>query len=237
MRSREYGLGIIALLVVACLLGAAPRASAQGQPQVAAVATDEATQDAPGHIATWRARPPRRFGWGVQGGITHSGISYENNALTPDNRWGLAGGAYFENGDEDDLLELVVEAIFSTKGAKFFMGNDDEVVGLKYLNFVPSVRINVYHNPEWGIHVGVGPSIGLKLYERTTVNGQTLDTPDFTKSTDLGIAANGGIDFHKKWSACVLYTKGLTNIIKVPGTANLNAHNNSVQLTLGYRFR
>lgn len=243
MRSRVYGLGIIVLLVGACLLGAAPRASAQDQPQPAAVATDEATLNA---AQSWGNAPQstpvtsplnfRRWRWGVEGGVTNAGISYDKNLYNPDRRWGGVIGTYFELDCEECRFEFLMDLLYDTKGAKFPLGNDMEILGLKELEFLPSLRYMVYSTPSVGVHVGVGPSIDLRVSERHTLNDQTLNVADFTTSSDFGVSAMVGASFREKWSACIRYTQGVTNIIATPGTGNLTAHNNSLQFYLGYRM-
>lgn len=153
MRSPVCGLGIIVLSVGTCLLGAAPRASAQSGPEVAAVATDEPTLDAAlnaapnGSAGGLQPRAPttmRIRRWGAEGGFTNAGISYDNNIVTPSRRWGGVGGGYVEWAyDSYDpacfwcRFDYMIDVLYDTKGAKFPYVNTDEMIGLKYLEFIP----------------------------------------------------------------------------------------------------
>lgn len=149
---------------------------------------------------------------------------------------GFVGGGFvrFDFG----RLGIQTELLTVTKGATFegstTSGVDDVDVSLEYVEIPVLLHMPLSMGPAFAPYVLVGPAFAFEVgCESDTALG-SFDCDGF-ESTDIGLAAGGGLAFAMGPGALLVegrYTWGMTNLIDDAGSGSLK--NRSAYLMAGY---
>ena len=138
-------------------------------------------------------------------------------------------------------VALEIGALFSQKGSAteisipgIVSGNAD--TRIQYLDIPILGVVSVAKFSQAGVHLLVGPSIGVKVGARlkATVEGQseTQDISDQIPSTDIGLVLGGRVDFSQGVLAEFRYTQGFTDL----SDSDESVKNRVFSFLIGYRF-
>lgn len=134
-------------------------------------------------------------------------------------------------------LYLDIEALVTTKGAKYDFADFENELRLTYLELPVLARVRVLRAGAVTAYVSGGPSFAFKLKEVQKEAGEETSVDDEVKKWDVGIAMGGGVTFGS-WLVDARYTLGLIDIVDVDtgGFAEPTAKNSAISITFGYRF-
>jgi opacity protein-like surface antigen len=215
MAMRVHGAGVLLSGAMAVVMAAAP-ASAQ----------------------TAAGSRTKSDGFGVKGGVVSSTLDLEipDFIVSADKQTGLTGGVFYGI-RLFGPVHLDVEALVTTKGAKYDLDDFQNEIRITYLEVPVLARVGFGRAGGFTAYVSGGPSLGLKLKEVQKEGGDEIPVNDEVKTSDLGVALGGGVTFGS-WIVDARYTLGLTDIVNVDagGFAEPTAKNKALSLTLGYRW-
>jgi hypothetical protein len=159
----------------------------------------------------------------------------------PDLRYLYAPGSESTN-SRKGFISLGEGLELAAKGSKANFSGNTDVDRLFYLEVPLTAQYNYRIGQNSLLYAGLGPyaAAGLFGYSKSTYQGQTMNTPikfqssqDFARM-DYGAVFKAGFFFMRKWDLSLNYDLGLRNL--TPGSDD-KAHNRTISLNLGYRFK
>ncbi len=173
--------------------------------------------------------------FGVKGGIVSStlDLTVPNFIVSADSQIGLTAGI-FMGSPLAGPIHLDIEALITTKGARYTFGDElENELRVTYLEVPVLARVGFGR-----VFVSGGPSFAFKLKEVQKEDGEETIVNDDVKKSDIGVAVGGGVSFGR-WIAEARYTLGLINIADVDGGgfAEPTAKNRTVAVMFGYRWK
>ncbi|HYN07078.1 MAG TPA: porin family protein [Vicinamibacterales bacterium] len=178
-------------------------------------------------------------GFGIKGGVVSSTLDLElpDFIVSPKKQTGLTAGVFFGL-PLFGPVHLDVEALVTTKGARYDLDDFENELRLMYLEIPVLARVGFGRGGGFTAYVSGGPSFALKLKEVQKEGGEEIIENDEVKTSDIGVAIGGGVTFGR-WIVDTRYTLGLVDIVNVDagGFAEPTAKNKALSLTVGYRWR
>ena len=178
-------------------------------------------------------------GFGVKGGVVSStrDIEIPDINVSAEKQTGLTAGAFFGY-RLFGSVHMDVEALVTTKGAKYSLDDFENELRLTYLEIPVLARVGIVRAGGFTAYVSGGPSFALKLKEVQKEGGEEISVDDEVKKSDIGVAMGGGVTFGH-WIVDARYTLGLIDIVNVDsaGFAEPTAKNKALSVTFGYRWR
>jgi hypothetical protein len=186
-------------------------------------------------LAQTQSTPATSDTYGVKGGVVLStlDLTIPNFITSPDQQIGLTAGA-FVGRRFPGRIHLDVEALVTTKGASYNLGEDlENLLTLTYLEVPVLARAAVFRS----VYVSGGPYFAFKLKEVHEEDGEEIGINDEVKKSDFGVAFGGGVVFGRLVFDA-RYSLGLIDIVDVDtgGFAEPTAKTRALSLTVGYRF-
>jgi hypothetical protein len=167
--------------------------------------------------------------FGLKGGLNLASVS-DNEDNNVENRIAYHAGL-FANIPVSPQIAIQPEAIYSSQGAKYSLGNDKLNLNLNYVNIPVMVQAMVGK----GFYGEVGPQLGILTSVSDKINNVELgavEKDDF-KSTDISLGVGLGFKGVSGFGINTRYNFGLTNINN-SGTANIK--NNVLQVGLTFQL-
>ena len=163
--------------------------------------------------------------FGLKGGVNLATIDNDQNSQI-ENRVGFHGGL-FANIPVSSQIAIQPEAVYSSQGAKYNIGNDKLNLALNYVNIPVMIQAMVGK----GFYAEVGPQLGILTGTADKINDVEagfVSTDDF-KKTDVALGFGLGYKGFSGFGIDARYNLGLTNINN-SGSANIK--NNVLQVGL-----
>ena len=135
---------------------------------------------------------------------------------------------------------IAPEVVFASQGGKVkavevnlfdltITGKKKLTYNTNYIN-VP-VMLKYYVAPSFSIDFG--PQVGFNVYSKATVDGETFDLKDGTKTVDFGLGLGGTYNLTENAFVQARYTLGLTKVFD----EDLNKEKNgNIQIAFGMKF-
>ena len=209
MRAAAAGIGMVATMWAAAVVGVPSQASAQG------------------------------LGYGVKGGVTLADFHADDGVeATPfDFRVGLIVGG-FVTWPLGGRLELQPEVLYTQKGAKADQDGGTSVQELDYVDVPVLVSYRLVGSPGRHLSVVGGPAFGIRVRakSRASFGGDTLeqDVSDQVKRTDLAVV--GGLAYHRgRFVADGRYSWGFSDIDADTGD-EVTIRNRGIAFLAGWKF-
>ena len=135
---------------------------------------------------------------------------------------------------------IAPEVVFASQGGKVNSVEVDlfdlTVTGKKKLTYntnyinIP-LMLKYYVAPAFSIDFG--PQVGFNLYSKATVDGETIDLKDGTKTVDFGLGLGGTYNLTDNAFVQARYTLGMTKVFD----GDLNKEKNgNIQIAFGMKF-
>lgn len=188
--------------------------------------------------------------FGVKLGVNAAATAIDGDATDSDasdgyteRRFGMIGGGFGVFFLQSPLA-LQVEALYSQKGSKESVGENDAVVlELDYLDIPVLGRVGV---GAWGstrLHLLAGPSLGYRLTANSRLantsfdfaNGYVLNIEEDVARFDLGLVLGAGADIGRRLVVDARYIWGLNNVHK-DTSEGLEIKNRVLSIMGGFRF-
>jgi hypothetical protein len=190
---------------------------------------------------------PRPAAAGVQFGIKGggnmakiTGADAQDINTTLKNKVGFVAGVFvaFNMGS---VFTLQLEGLYTMKGVNMVETDVDPNVSQKlYGNYVEIPLLFKFRIPTPLVSpfVFAGPSVGFKLSEKFTVDGQSVPlTQALLKNNDYGAVFGGGLNIGSHFQVDVRYSMGLQKVIAtVEGETPLDIKNGVWSATIGIAF-
>ncbi len=180
-----------------------------------------------------------QFGIRVGGNMAKvTGSDAEDINTTLKNKVGFVGGVFlaFNMGR---IFTLQLEGLYTMKGVNMDYTEIDVTYSEKLTaNYIEIPLLLKFRIPTPGISpfVFAGPSVGFKLSEKASVDGETINETIF-KNNDYGAIFGGGVDFGRHFQIDVRYSMGLQKVIDVAeGSTPLDIKNGVWSATIGIAF-
>ena len=173
---------------------------------------------------------------GIKGGLNIATLRYDNDAIDPSSRTGIAAGGFLEI---DPIGPLAVEAdvFYSQKGADFEAGGFSSSAHADYIEIPVVLKLGLPLVPTISYHVHAGPAFAFKVSE--SIDPEPQGDEDGFKSTDFGAVVGFGLEFEaliSKVMVDVRYTLGLTNVNNSEGEDAFDIKNGAINLLVGIGF-
>ena len=135
---------------------------------------------------------------------------------------------------------IAPEVVFASQGGKVkavevnlfdltITGKKKLTYNTNYIN-VP-LMLKYYVAPSFSIDFG--PQVGFNVYSKATVDGETIDLKDGTKTVDFGLGLGGTYNLTENAFVQARYTLGLTKVFD----EDLNKEKNgNIQIAFGMKF-
>ena len=135
---------------------------------------------------------------------------------------------------------IAPEVVFASQGGKVkavevnlfdltITGKKKLTYNTNYIN-VP-LMLKYYVAPSFS--VDFGPQVGFNVYSKATVDGETIDLKDGTKTVDFGLGLGGTYNLTENAFVQARYTLGLTKVFD----EDLNKEKNgNIQIAFGMKF-
>ena len=134
---------------------------------------------------------------------------------------------------------IAPEVVFASQGGKVNSVEVDlfdlTITGKKKLTYntnyinVP-LMLKYYVAPSFSIDFG--PQVGFNVYSKATVDDETFDLKDGTKSVDFGVGLGGTYNLTDNAFVQARYTLGLTKVFEGDG----DCKNGNIQIAFGMKF-
>jgi hypothetical protein len=177
--------------------------------------------------------------YGVKAGVVSStlDLTHPGFIISAKEQIGLTAGV-FGSTRLAGPLHLDIEALVTTKGAKYDFADFENELRLTYLELPVLARVGVLRAGSVTAYVSGGPSFAFKLKELQKEAGEETSVNDEVKKWDIGVAFGGGVTFGS-WVVDARYTLGLIDIVDVDtgGFAEPTAKNKAIGVTVGYRWQ
>ena len=135
---------------------------------------------------------------------------------------------------------IAPEVVFASQGGKVkavevnlfdltITGKKKLTYNTNYIN-VP-LMLKYYVAPSFS--VDFGPQVGFNVYSKATVDGETIDLKDGTKTVDFGLGLGGTYNLTENAFVQARYTMGLTKVFD----DDINKEKNgNIQIAFGMKF-
>lgn len=172
----------------------------------------------------------QRSALGIKGGVV---LSTARSELV---RYGPVPGAtlgpYAALG-VSDRIEVQPELLVSLQGASYLVGEDEARWVDRHLYAQLPVSVKFFVSNTFNLHMG--GQLGWLLLARTETVEEARTTTDRFVPLDAGIIAGLGLDLIGGTDLTLRYYGGVTPTLAEDST--VYPRNNTLQLTVGYRFR
>ena len=176
--------------------------------------------------------------YGVKAGVVSStlDLTIPDSIISEKQMIGFTAGVFGSRRLAGPLY-LDIEALVTTKGAKYDFADFENELRLTYLELPVLARVGVLRAGAVTAYVSGGPSFAFKLKEVQKEGGDETGVNDDVKGWDIGIAMGGGVSFGS-WVVDARYTLGLIDIVDIDsaGFAEPTAKTRVISVTFGYRF-
>ncbi len=179
------------------------------------------------------------IGGGVKAGIDFANISSSGGgvSVSPSNRTGFIVGV-FADLPVAPHFAIQPEALYVMKGASLALDvigfSGTGTVKFDYLEIPVLAKVSVPTSSEAVPYVFAGPTFSFLLRAKATATGfPDTDVKSDFKTTDVGIAFGGGVQFGM-FLAELRYTLGLTNIDNT--NSGITEKNRALAIMAGIRF-
>ena len=166
---------------------------------------------------------------GIKGGLNLYNVNNDNNVnyfTKPGIHLGLLSHIHI-----DKHVAFQPELVYSSQGAKYNSGNDDNKLKLGYIN-VPLMLQYMFDN---GFRLEAGPQVGFLASAKSENNGVTTDVKNNFKSTDFALGIGlGYIKPSTGFGFDARYNLGLSNINE---SSSVKSTNRGFQLGVFYQFK
>lgn len=179
---------------------------------------------------------------GVLGGITSSNVTVdgENVSFSLESRTAITAGLSLQF-PLSPMLDLEVDALYTSKGTKISDGGDSAELKLSYIDVPVLLRYNL-GTAEAKPFLLAGGSVGIKAScsigatsGSVSASSDCIDVvQDDQKSVDLGLTFGGGVAFNR-FSIQARYTLGLTDIFD-DDDDSVTSKNTTLFLLAGFSF-
>jgi Outer membrane protein beta-barrel domain len=191
-------------------------------------------------LAPQAARADVQFG--LHGGVNMAKVTGADTADltgTLKTKVGFVGGVFvaFNLGS---MFTIQTEVNYTMKGVSAtYTDVDVEVSEKLYSNYIeiPLLLKLKVPTPLVSPFVFVGPSVGFKLSEKVTLNGQNMPiTETIFKNNDYGAIFGGGVNIGRHFFADVRYTLGLQKVLSAIDGVTPDVKNGVWSGTIGIAF-
>lgn len=155
---------------------------------------------------------------------------------------GFVGGVFLAI-NLGKAVTIQSEVLYTMKGATYeFVELDETYSGKLYGDYIEIPLLLKIKFPLGGIQpfVFAGPSVGFKLGEKITFEGETIELPEgesFFENNDYGAIFGAGLGLGRKLHLDVRYSLGLQKVIAtVEGEEALDVKSGVWAATLGFAF-
>jgi Outer membrane protein beta-barrel domain len=172
------------------------------------------------------------FGVKVGLNLAKESASYQGVNVSTDSKANFVGGFYLTQ-MFTSKIGIQPELLYSGQGGQITAGGQTAKDKFGYLNIPILLRVQLA--PIFNLHVG--PQIGFLLSAKSDDGSGSgyQDVKSQYKSSDVGLAFGGGLDFPGGPSIGIRYIAGLSNIANDGSGVTLK--NNVIQFTVGIKFQ
>lgn len=186
-------------------------------------------------IVCMSASAQLQFGAKVGFDLTHFWGEDAEHGMKPSYQAGLVMEYKF-----NPHFAIAPEVVFASQGGKVNSVEVDlfdlTITGKKKLTYntnyinVP-LMLKYYVAPSFSIDFG--PQVGFNVYSKATVDGETFDLKESTKTVDFGLGLGGTYNLTDNAFVQARYTMGMTKVFD----GDLNKEKNgNVQIAFGMKF-
>lgn len=160
-------------------------------------------------------------------------------ADTLKNKVGFTGGIFlaFNFGK---VVTIQWEALYTMKGANFeYIDIDETVTGKLYGDYIEIPLLLKLKIPLPVIQpfVFAGPSVGFKLHEKFSIEGEDIPSEEtIFKNNDYGAIFGAGLNLGRSFMLDVRYSMGLQKVLDDPDFSELDVKNGVWSATIGIAF-
>jgi hypothetical protein len=184
-----------------------------------------------------------QFGLKAGGNLANlSGADVDAVSDTLKTKVGFVGGVFLAL-NFGKVVTIQSEVLYTMKGASFeYTELDETYSGKLYGDYIEIPLLLKIRFPMPGIQpfVFAGPSVGFKLGEKITFEGETIELPEgesFFENNDYGAIFGAGLGLGRKLHLDVRYSLGLKKVIAMAeGETPLDVKTGVWSATLGFAF-
>lgn len=182
-----------------------------------------------------------QFGLKVGGNMAKlTGADAQDIEGTMKTKVGFMGGVFLAF-DLGSVVTIQTEVLYTMKGATFdYTDLDGTYTGKLYGDYIEIPLLLKLRIPTPGIQpfVFAGPSVGFKLREKLTINGEDIPLEEkLLKNNDYGAIFGAGLNIGRSFHLDVRYSMGLQKVINiVEGGEQLDVKNGVWGATIGFAF-
>lgn len=184
-----------------------------------------------------------QFGLKVGGNLANlTGADADAITDTLKTKVGFVGGVFLAL-NLGKAVTVQSEILYTMKGASYeFVDLDETYSGKLYGDYIEIPLLLKIKFPLGGVQpfVFAGPSVGFKLGEKITMEGETIELPEgesFFENNDYGAIFGAGLGLGRKLHLDVRYSLGLQKVIAMAeGDEALDVKSGVWAATLGFAF-
>lgn len=184
-----------------------------------------------------------QFGLKVGGNLANlTGADADAITDTLKTKVGFVGGVFLAL-NLGKTVTVQSEILYTMKGATYeYVELDETYSGKLYGDYIEIPLLLKIKFPLGGIQpfVFAGPSVGFKLGEKITMEGETIELPEgesFFENNDYGAIFGAGLGLGRKLHLDVRYSLGLKKVIAMAeGEEALDVKSGVWAATLGFAF-
>ena len=184
-----------------------------------------------------------QFGLKVGGNLANlTGADVDAITDTLKTKVGFVGGVFLAL-NLGKVVTVQSEILYTMKGASYeYVELDETYSGKLYGDYIEIPLLLKIKFPLGGIQpfVFAGPSVGFKLGEKITMEGETIELPEgesFFENNDYGAIFGAGLGLGRKLHLDVRYSLGLQKVIAMAeGDEALDVKSGVWAATLGFAF-
>jgi outer membrane immunogenic protein len=187
--------------------------------------------------------PASAIQFGLKAGANSAnltGLDAQDSDLgTLSSKLGFVGGVFL-NFPMGSVFSLQLEGLYTMKGSDVTVTDVETFTGKLYANYIEIPLVLKIRIPTPGISpfVFAGASVGFKLSEKLTVDGQDVPLEEaFFKNNDYGAIFGGGLNIGGHFHLDVRYSMGLEKVIStIEGETPLDIKTGVWSATIGIGF-
>ena len=186
--------------------------------------------------------PASAMQFGLKAGANSAnftGLDTQDSFASLSSKLGFVGGVFL-NFPMGNVFSLQLEGLYTMKGSDVTVTDVETFTGKLYANYIEIPLVLKFRIPTPGISpfVFAGASVGFKLSEKLTVDGQDVPLEEaFFKNNDYGAIFGGGLNIGGHFHLDVRYSMGLEKVIStIEGETPLDIKNGVWSATIGIGF-
>jgi len=184
-----------------------------------------------------------RFGLKLGGNMAKpTGADADDVADTLKNKVGFIGGVFLAL-NFGKVVTIQSEVLYTMKGiAGEYVEGEDTYTGKLYGDYleIPLLLKLRFPMPVVQPFIFAGPSVGFKLSEKWTIDGETIDLPDgetLFENNDYGAIFGAGLNVGRSFMLDVRYSLGLKKVLgTIEGDTEMDVKNGVWSATVGIAF-